>query len=133
MTPNQMEEEKLSGILDFAHAVSDVVEQGKLQLPYNFNIIDELHASENAHTRILLKLLSYNKGGVYSYLKSFLSMMNDHNPGAGFPMERLGSPYIRFNQEYIDGLIEEPSGAYAVIIENKINWAVDQGAQLKQY
>ena len=45
MTPNQTEEEKLSGILDFAHAVSDVVEQGKLQLPYNFNIIDELHAS----------------------------------------------------------------------------------------
>ena len=133
MTPNQTEEEKLSGILDFAHAVSDVVEQGKLQLPYNFNIIDELHANENAHTRILLKLLSYNKGGVYSYLKSFLSMMNDHNPGVEFPVDRLGSPHIRFNQEYIDGLIEEPSGAYAVIIENKINWAVDQEAQLQRY
>ena len=28
-------------------------------LQYNLNLIDELHANENAHTRILLKLLDY--------------------------------------------------------------------------
>ena len=73
MIPNQTEEEKLSGILDFAHVVSDVVEQGKLQLPYNFNIIDELdltdyeecHAFGEIYESILRELQSAGSAGEF--------------------------------------------------------------------
>ena len=39
---------------------------------YNLNIIDELHANENAHTRILLKLFSYELDGKKIILEKFI-------------------------------------------------------------
>lgn len=35
--------------------------------PYNINIIDELHADENAHSRILMKLLNLMKISLSQY------------------------------------------------------------------
>ena len=121
--------------LDFARQVQSLLEIERRKLSYNFNILDELHlgVNENAHTRILLKLLSYHKGGQYPYLRSFLNMMDRHVQDVGFPMDKVMSPRIEFNAEYIDGLIEEPSKSYAVIIENKINWAIDQNRQIERY
>ena len=46
--------------INFAEELSKIREKERQKLPYNFNLIDELHANENAHTRILLKLLNYN-------------------------------------------------------------------------
>ena len=40
--------------------------------PYNINIIDELHADENAHSRILMKLLQFNEDKSFPILDSFL-------------------------------------------------------------
>ncbi len=101
----------------------------KAKLPYHFNIIDELGANENAHTRILIKFLKY-KGEDESYpiLKSFLKKISNHCSTASFQIEK---PQIKYGEEYIDGLIEDKS--YAVIIENKIHWAVDQDKQLERY
>lgn len=96
--------------------------------PYNCNIIDELHASENAHTRILIRLLQYNVGETYPILESFLQML----PGWKDAAVPVGKPQINCNVNYIDGLIFSP-GRYAVIIENKIHWAADQEAQLTRY
>ncbi len=119
--------------INFAEELSKIREKERQKLPYNFNLIDELHANENAHTRILLKLLNYNISGEYAFLKSFLLMMCEHNPNLTFPITSVQKPSIDFNKENIDGLIEEPSKDYAIIIENKINWATDQELQLVRY
>ena len=60
-------------------------------------------------------------------------MMCEHNPNLTFPITSVHKPSIDFNKENIDGLIEEPSKDYAIIIENKINWATDQELQLVRY
>lgn len=96
--------------------------------PCHINLIDELHANENAHSRILLCLLKYKRDGCKSILRSFLSLLNGWD-SSGLS---IGSPSISFGTEYIDGLIEE-RGSYAVIIENKIHGAVDQNEQIKRY
>ena len=119
--------------LDFAEELSNIREKERQKLPYHFNLIDELKANEDANTRILLNLLSYNISGEYVFLKSFVSMMCSHNHGLIFPQNNIHKPNIKFNKEHIDGLIEEPSKEYAVIIENKINWAADQDQQLVRY
>lgn len=121
--------------VDFAKELSVLRAKEDGKLPYNFNLIDELgkRATENANTRILLKLLNYRRNGEFIYLKSFLEMMLSKKPGLDFPMDKVIRPSIDFNREYIDGLIEEQSGDYAVIIENKINWAVDQNCQIERY
>ena len=101
----------------------------KSKLSYHFNIIDELGANENAHTRILIKFLKYKgEDSSYPILKSFLKMISNYCPTASF---QIVKPNIQYGTEYIDGLIEED--LYAVIIENKIRWAVDQDKQLERY
>lgn len=118
--------------IDFASELSLLREKERQKLPYNFNVIEELHANENANTRILLKLLSYNTSGEYVFLKSFISMMSDIN-GVSFPLSQVCRPKIKYNKENIDGLIEDSSKQYAIIIENKINGAADQVDQLRRY
>lgn len=118
--------------IDFAQDLSALREKEKSRLPYNFNIIDELHAYENAHTRLLLKILSYNKNREYPYLRSFLKMV-DNRCDSGFPVDKVSNPIIKFNSENIDGLIEDGTGAYSIIIENKINFAADQEKQIERY
>lgn len=103
------------------------------KLPFQFNIFDELRADENANTRILLRLLSYNVKGNYIFLKSFIEMMCKHRTASGILRDKISNPNIKYNKEYIDGLIEEPSRAYAIIIENKIHGAPDQHKQIERY
>ena len=101
----------------------------KAKLPYHFNIIDELGANENAHTKILIKFLKYkSEDGSYPILESFLKRISCHLPIASFQVEK---PQVKYGEEYMDGLIEDKS--YAVIIENKIYWAVDQDKQIERY
>jgi len=96
------------------------------KLPFHLNVIDELHASENAHSRILAKILQYQQKKDFPFLKSFLDnfVSGKHD---------LTDPVIAFNQENIDLLIEDKNGDFACIIENKINWAVDQWKQIERY
>ena len=47
------------------------------KLPYNVNVIDELHANENAHSRILIKLLQYPRDGKLPILESFKSHLRN--------------------------------------------------------
>lgn len=119
--------------LEFSKELSSLRNRERQKLPYNFNLIDELHADENAHTRILLKLLSYHAEGNYTFLCSFLSMLSRRNRIFSSVCDKIVAPKIDFNKEYIDGLIEETSKDYAIIIENKIRGAVDQYKQIERY
>ncbi len=49
----------------------------KNKLPYKLNIFDELHANENAHTRILVKLLEFEQRRKKPFLEGFIKLIND--------------------------------------------------------
>ena len=88
------------------------------------NLVELLHANENAHTRILVKLLRYNHhDGNLEFAKSFVRK---------FVCEGVQFPEVWEQIDYIDALIGE-HGRYAVVVENKINWAVDQDKQIERY
>lgn len=121
-------------VLNLANLLDKKIVDERKRRPFNMNIIDELHANENAHTRILLKLLQYSVGGEFPVLQSFLSMANsilmeDYN---GAPVKTAyKKAEIIYGQDYIDGLIL--GEGQAVIIENKIHNAIDQNAQIERY
>lgn len=123
-----MDSTSVEFILNLSDEVENIRKFEKNKLPYNINIIDELHINENANTRILLKLLQYKDKGEYPFLLSFLKMMDSN-----FPIWKIKEPSIKFNKEDIDGLIEEIGADYGVIIENKIYDAVDQNKQIERY
>ena len=67
-----MNETKIKELLNL---LNDFIKKHKDEsdkLPYHFNVIDELHANENAHSRILLQLFKYKEGTVHIFLNSFL-------------------------------------------------------------
>lgn len=120
--------EMITENLDLAHALGEYYEVQKKSLPFHINVIDELHANENAHTRILTQLLKYREDGKYTILKSFLKLLPEFDVDS-FCIDKS---CVYFNRDNIDGLIEK-DGEYAVIIENKIHWAVDQDKQIERY
>lgn len=118
----------LNETVSIAKSLSDYYNLLKKNEPYHINVIDELHANENAHSRILISLLKYPNEHRLPILDSFLSLLDGWEK-SGIAIDH---PSIEFNSENIDGLVEE-AGKYAVIIENKIHWAVDQDSQLERY
>ena len=108
-----------------------IYEAEKSNLPYHINLIDELHADENAHSRILAKLLRYKENDIYPFLESFLINL------CGFHLN-IEQPRV----EKVDscGRIDIPifDKEYVVVIENKVtDKAIDQntdkGGQLARY
>ena len=100
-------------------------------LQYNLNLIDELHANENAHTRILLKLLDYESNQKKVILEEFLNLLNEKLVNQKIPI--LDDYRITGQFAFIDGYIWSDSKKVAIIIENKINWACDQSEQIQRY
>jgi len=104
-------------------------ENGKL--PYHINLIDELHANENAHSRILEKLLNQKThNGKFEILESFIDYLKEKG-GDSFNTISIENPQITQEKERIDLWIRDEN--YAIIIENKIHWASDQEAQIERY
>ncbi|MDD2489612.1 MAG: PD-(D/E)XK nuclease family protein [Bacteroidales bacterium] len=92
--------------------------------PYNINIIDELHADENAHSRILMKLLQFNEDMSFPILDSLLKELGIN--------ETILTPIFTSDaSDRIDLLIKDEK--YAIIVENKIHDALDQENQLNRY
>ena len=114
--------------IKLAEELVEYYEEQKRKQPFHINVIDELHASENAHTRILTRLLDYQTDGTRAILNSFLELL----PGFSATAEEVNDSQIYFNRDYIDCLIECP-GKFAVIVENKIHNAVDQDKQIERY
>lgn len=119
-------------LLDIAGEFEDSREKELQKYPYRFNLINELGANENAHTRILLQLLSYKEGDNYRFLRSFIDLFSKTNSIKFLQNQNL-NPVITYNKDYIDGLIEDHSKKYAIIIENKIRNAPDQYKQIERY
>ena len=101
----------------------DSVCQSKI---YDANLADILKPSENSHSLILKKILSYKRNGVNIFVKSLFSEL--------FKYEILFdySDISVFTEKYrIDLLIKDKRSA--IIIENKIHNAIDQEEQLRRY
>ena len=114
-------------LLKLAKEISEIINKSRV---YNANIITELHANENAHSRILRMFLQYDDGKKeYPILGKFLDIPKVKQV---FGNKEFKSPVFTNERERIDVLIEEPD-SFAIIIENKINGAQDQDTQLERY
>lgn len=124
------ETEYVKGLFKFLDQLMILYKEAKKKQPYHINIIDELHADENAHSRILAKLLQYKDGNKFPFLEKFI-----HNL-CGFDI-----PTNNLEVGKVDsfGRIDLPiyNNKYFVIVENKVNGASDQinndGGQLARY
>ena len=66
----------MNNVLELVHAYSKIKGKISEMFPYRLNIIDELHIDENAHSRILCKLLSHRDNNNYpSCLLNFIKKM----------------------------------------------------------
>lgn len=112
--------------------------------PYNINIIDELHASENAHSRILDKLLQYKdmRNQTYPILESFFRRFNILGKVQIQTPKFQCEKSVNNNSEKSEDCENKENGRidlyiedreYTIIFENKINGAPDQAEQLKKY
>ena len=125
-------ENGVSELWNAIDSVSATFKQLKAKQPYHINVIDELHANENANSRILAKLFQFqNEAGQYEILQSFLNYLQNHSRSIEFSRISINHPTITQEKERIDIWIRDTE--YAIIMENKIYDANDQEAQLARY
>lgn len=107
---------------------TEIRENELSKLPYRLNLLDDLSTNENAHSKLLIRLLQYQPA-----LKDFLTFVNKNsNTTFYFNIDKINKPVLTFERMRIDGLIRE-SNKYAIIIENKIHGAREQDRQIERY
>lgn len=111
-------------IIKALETIGRIINRYKKPEEFNSNILEQIHASENDHSRILMMFLSYKQNGRFIFLESFLD-------NANIVIDHANDSVIAFNRDNID--VSITSGNTAVIIENKIEWAVDQPRQIERY
>lgn len=102
----------------------------KSKLPYSINLLDEIHANENSHSRIFAKLLHFKQikqNQKLAILHSFLEYL-----GPPFSKLHIEKPEITAEKNRIDVRIREKK-KYSIIVENKIKGAPDQYKQVERY
>lgn len=129
-----MSQVDLKKTLDIVKAINEYIARKEKDLPYNINVIDELHANENAHSRILCKLLQYkDSSNKYRILEDLIQYISQFEGKEKFANIKIASPKIDQEQERIDLWVRDKVTGYAIIFENKVKGAVDQDAQLARY
>ncbi len=124
----------LQGLLLFLNDFNEIYIKEEEKLPYHINLIDELHASENAHSRILGKLLKQQEpiNKRFEILDSFIKYIVEKNSTyEDFGKIKIYNPKITQEKSRIDLWIRDND--YAIIFENKVGWAGDQLCQLERY
>lgn len=127
-----MEINRYKELLNFLPKFKEKYEEEKAKLPYHINILDEIWANENAHSRILARILEYRENGKSIFLESFLKNI-------GFTEIPIDNLVVQKVDSW--GGIDIPicDKKHFIIIENKINWAKEQnqkekgGGQLARY
>lgn len=119
-------------LIELAQKVSMMLEEELAKLPYSANVIDELHANENAHSRVLRMLLQYSGGQTWPVYRSFLALLNRHCPS--IPLY-FNNPFFVNEKDRIDLLINDnfQGKKTSIIIENKVCNAGDQDEQIERY
>lgn len=127
--------ERIDQIFDIIRNISEYLEHKTNELPYSINVIDELHANENAHSRILCKLLRYtDNNGKYKILEDLLQYISQLDGKEDFKKIQIGKPNITQEIGRIDLWVrDDKNKRYSIIFENKVRGAVDQSSQLARY
>ena len=121
-----LRQEEVKDLLDLVEKYRKEREQKLGELPFFYNILEEVRVNENAHTRLLMRLLKHERA-----FTDFASWLEKEHP-LKQPLSMEGRPLIDVEFNGIDGLIRERK-KYAVIVENKVCGAVDQERQLGRY
>ena len=116
-------------IKEFINFILNKSRENEYLIKNKINLLDELHADENAHTRILLRLLELELDGTHPILNTLVNECI--NPG-GFDLPNMKNPIIYEQKENMDGFVIDRNN-YILVIENKINWAKDQDKQIERY
>jgi len=126
--------ESANKILVFFPEFSKLYWDEKEKLPKHINLIDVIRADEDAHSRIVTKLLQQNTSdGKFNILESFVQYIKKkakRKPDS-FENIHIKNPIITTQKRDIDIWIRDKE--YAIIIENKINRADDKEKQLSRY
>ena len=129
-----MSNERMQEVFTLVKDINDFVNAEKKNLPYNINVIDELHANENAHSRILRKLLQYQDSfNRYRILESLIHYISLLEGKTEFANIKIQAPTITQETERIDLWVRDTKTKYSIIFENKIKGAIDQDNQLARY
>lgn len=121
---------KADVLLKIARELYEIYNSKMNELPYSMNIISELHANENANSRILRGLLQYSYNGNYILLHPFVCMMQSKcSANIGL---NINTPTFTNEENRIDLFIKEKN-KYAIIVENKIWGARDMKGQIERY
>jgi len=130
---NFLERENKGNFRDLLKLLADyktIYNKEKKKLPFHINVIDDLHADENAHSRIFAKLLRYKENNKYPFLEKFLNDVCNFNVSIEKPIVKKVDSCGRIDIPIFDK-------KYVVIIENKVtDKASDQnkeGGQLARY
>ena len=139
---NEVISSNFQTLLHFLVKFKVVYDREEKKLPYHINLIDELRANENAHSRILEKLLKQQEptNKKYDILESFLQfILEKYCDKLEFHKIEIKKPQITQEKKRIDLWIRDQNN-YAIVIENKVHNALDQndgkivkGGQLERY
>lgn len=126
--------ESFSRLFDINLNVKEEKKNHLSQLPYHINVIDELHINENAHSRILAKILQFRDiRGKYEILESLIDFIKRKKRTKDFNRIRVETPIITQEKERVDLWVRDNKAKCALIFENKIYGAIDQESQLYNY
>jgi hypothetical protein len=123
---------------DYLSLISEKVKQSDLlksELDFNiFSLVTEKYHLENLHSDIIYKLLD-PKGEHKEndrFLNIFLNGLLEKKPGL-FSINDFEKSEVQREKNRIDITIIDKKRKYAIIIENKINGAIDQDRQILNY
>lgn len=131
---NSLEKKRRKGIstlIKFTNSFGYIYKEELTKLPYHINLIDELHADENAHSRVFAKLLRYQENSKFVFLEKFLTNVCLFDLTTEKPEVKKVDSCGRIDIPIFDS-------KYVVVIENKVtDKAPDQnnsnGGQLARY
>lgn len=130
----ELSSQRMQDVFTLVKKINDFVNAKKKDLQYNINVIDELHANENAHSRILRKLLQYQDSfNRYRILESLIHYISLLEGKTEFANIKIQAPTITQETERIDLWVRDTKTKYSIIFENKIKGAIDQDNQLARY
>jgi len=114
----------------------DKSKKDKSEIGFNvFNITSDLYYRENFHSDIIKALLDpkekHNQNTKFLYL--FIDLLNKVNTSTIILEDNYKNVNVVREQSNIDILITDETTKRAIIIENKINNAVDKNRQLPRY
>lgn len=103
------------------------------EMHYDANILYEnSNNNENWHSRVLRILFEYRDGNEYPVFNSFIGLMKRKADYPSLDLHRIQTLKCS-NEKYRIDLLVEIGHESTIIIENKINWALDQNCQIERY